>query len=402
MIDLNRTILNGDVVDRLKDIEDETIDCIITSPPYWKLRDYDVKGQFGLEADYKDYLKKLREIMDECKRVLKKTGSCWINIGDKYGSDKQFEKTRIGIPERFYIQCIDDGWLARNYIPWVKPNAMPEPAKDRFSNRWESLFFFTKSKKYFFNLDKVREASITVQRPSKFDNVEHEQSKLDGGVHVEKLKNKYKDQKNAKAFCLTENNNNRKGRGGNNVTLNNRNFLPTDRKYKDDKETKGKNPGDVFSINTASYPGAHFATFPLKLPEKILKCACPDETCTKCGMPRFPITKASDEYQKILDEKVWQKEKGYDFKKTGNGLNPGSNGPHDFTSDYIVTGFTKCDCNVEFTPGIVLDIFFGSGTTGVAAEKLGLRWCGIELNQDYIVTARKRLELYKSEKIGEY
>ena len=190
---MNRQILHGDVLDKVKEIPDESIDTIISSPPYWGLRDYGVKGQLGLEPDFRDYLKTMSEIMAQLKRVLKKTGSCWINLGDTYGgfaaaqnwndlkedfqrphrekkkfqaeTKKPFPKSRVGIPERFYINCIDEGWIARNHIPWYKSNSMPSSVKDRFTNKWESIFFFVKNQKYYFNLDAVREKTITESKP---------------------------------------------------------------------------------------------------------------------------------------------------------------------------------------------------------------------------------------------
>ena len=175
----NGKLLIGDVLDRIKDIPNESVDCCLTSPPYWGLRDYGVAGQWGLEEDFRDYLKKMQILMNEIKRILKPTGTAWINLGDCYGShrsnednkmvaEKQFhkplknlEKSRVGIPERFYISCIDNGWIARNHIVWAKSNAMPTSVKDRFQNKWESIFFFSKNKKYFFNLDAVREKPIS-------------------------------------------------------------------------------------------------------------------------------------------------------------------------------------------------------------------------------------------------
>jgi len=180
---MNRQILHGDVLKRLTEIPDGTFDTIISSPPYWGLRDYDVDGQLGLEPDFRDYLKIMSKIMTELKRVLKSTGTCWINLGDSYGSNrsnqdkkmvaekqqreavKGYEKSRLGIPERFYINCIDDGWIARNHIPWYKSNAISSSVKDRFTNKWESIFFFAKSQKYYFNLDAIREKTLTESKP---------------------------------------------------------------------------------------------------------------------------------------------------------------------------------------------------------------------------------------------
>ena len=126
---MNRTIFQGDVLEKLAEIESESIDCVISSPPYWGLRDYGVGGQLGLEPDFRDYLKTMNDIMVQLKRVLKNTGTCWINLGDTYSGsgkgagydgakeswrfDKKPEmietitaKSRVGIPERFYINCI--------------------------------------------------------------------------------------------------------------------------------------------------------------------------------------------------------------------------------------------------------------------------------------------------------
>lgn len=186
----NRTIMQGDVLEQMALIPDNSVDVGVSSPPYWGLRDYGVEGQWGLEKDFRDYLKKMDELMKQMKRILKPTASCWINLGDTYsggnahsdwsGSDENFDqkrqesgqfssilknhiaaKSRYGIPERFYINCIDNGWIARNHIPWYKENAMPSSVKDRFTNKWESIFFLVKKQHYYFNLDAVREKPKT-------------------------------------------------------------------------------------------------------------------------------------------------------------------------------------------------------------------------------------------------
>jgi len=186
----NRTILHGDVLEQLGNIPSESIDCIITSPPYWGLRDYGVEGQWGLEKDFHEYLEHMRILMEYLKEALKPTGTCWINLGDSYsgsgkgaGSDietvkeswrfdkkpeQQIDieaKSRIGVPERFYIECIDAGWIARNPIVWYKANSMPCSVKDRFTNKYEMIYFFAKQQKYYFNLDAIREKTTTETKP---------------------------------------------------------------------------------------------------------------------------------------------------------------------------------------------------------------------------------------------
>jgi len=385
---MSRQILQGDVLKRLVEIPDETFDTIISSPPYWGLRDYGVDGQLGLEPDFRDYLKIMAQIMTELKRVLKNTGTCWINLGDTYaGSGKgagfdgdsketwRFDtkpnlmesitaKSRFGIPERFYINCIDDGWIARNHIPWYKSNAMPSSVKDRFTNKWESVFFFAKSQKYYFNLDAVREKTITESKPFNIrvrENITgHAQAKLGdkSWTATEEEMSRYnkdgtKRYTNEKLghrnglgkSTLDKKQDNTKGVDGKPIPMyagfnerwNNRSqdqFTKRKLEMRSDggdhdscmNDPRGKNPGDVFFINPKPFAEAHFATFPVELPLKILKCACPPD-------------------------------------------------------------------------GIVLDPFFGAGTVGVAAEMLGLQWCGIELNEEYITIARNRLEPYLNNKL---
>ena len=181
------TVIQGDALKVLKHLPDNSIDCVITSPPYWQLRDYHWQGQWGLEPTYTEYLERLWLLMDEIYRVLKTSGTVWINLGDTYfgsgngsgnpNSDFNQCKNKTGvapkkpntnkanqlkakcqvlIPHRFAIDCIDRSWIIRNDIIWAKPNGMPEPVKDRFCKKHEFIFFMAKSPNYYFDLDKVR------------------------------------------------------------------------------------------------------------------------------------------------------------------------------------------------------------------------------------------------------
>ena len=183
-------IVQEDSLEVLKILESESIDCVITSPPYWALRDYGVEGQLGLEPTFQEYITKLCDIFDEVKRVLKKDGTCWVNIGDTYGGsgkgaggfsskstlagntsesvkgskmakeswsfDKKpltkndVQKCLCQIPSRFSIEMTNRGWILRNEIIWHKPNCMPSSVRDRFTVDFEKVFFFVKSKKYHF------------------------------------------------------------------------------------------------------------------------------------------------------------------------------------------------------------------------------------------------------------
>ena len=166
-------IIIGNALDKLKELEDESIDCIITSPPYWALRDYQTEGQIGLEPTIQEYIQNLVNIFKEAKRVLKSDGTCWVNISDTYAGDKigktdqkmqyipnQNQKKKVkelprkslcNIPARFSIAMQDNGWILRNEIIWYKPNAMPSSVKDRFTVDFEKIYFFTKSSNYYFN-----------------------------------------------------------------------------------------------------------------------------------------------------------------------------------------------------------------------------------------------------------
>jgi len=166
----------------MKTFPSESIDLVMFSPPYWGLRDYQVEGQIGLEPTLEEYLDKLVRGCREIKRILKKTGSMYIVIGDSYTSTttgslgkngwsrphsrnqsiearkhrnfgKIPQKCLLGIPWRLALRLIDDGWILRNDIIWYKPNHMPESVKDRLTNTYEHIFHFVKSRKYYYNLD---------------------------------------------------------------------------------------------------------------------------------------------------------------------------------------------------------------------------------------------------------
>lgn len=265
-------IKQGDSLAVLKTLPNESIDCIVTSPPYWALRDYDTPGQLGLEPTFQEYIAKLCEIFDEAHRVLKKTGTCWVNLGDTYygggrnrGGDfdtmsaKQMTnrgtrtvnavtsfkwgkelpaKSLCQIPTRFAIAMTERGWILRNEIIWQKPNVMPQSVKDRFTVDFEKVFFFTKSKQYFFE--------------QQFDEAAYDgrkQEKMRGSV-------KYSGQivpgHAPHTFALRAHNR---------------------WQIKDGKRVRNKR--SVWQVNNRSFKEAHFATFPPALIEPMIKAGCP-------------------------------------------------------------------------------------------------------------------------------
>ena len=148
-------LYNGNCLEILKQIPDNTIDCVITSPPYWNLRDYDVDQSeidsiIGMEKDPKDYVEKLRVIFHEIKRILKKDGSLWLNLGDKYHN-----KALMGMPWRVALAMMDDGWILRNDIVWDQMKGT-QSAKDRMRDVYEHIFHFVKSKKYYYAHEEIR------------------------------------------------------------------------------------------------------------------------------------------------------------------------------------------------------------------------------------------------------
>jgi DNA modification methylase len=261
---LNKVIC-GDALETLKKFPSASIDCAIFSPPYWQMRNYKWKGQWGREKSFEEYLERLWRFIDELKRVLKEQGTVWVNIGDTYG--KLPAKTLLLIPHRFAIGCQERGWLIRNDIVWAKPNGMPESVKDRFSKKHEYIFFLTKSKKYYFDLDSVREQ----HKAASFERLQQEVSENNkwatgaGGQsmqglsqprpHVTKIIKIDAEQYGSPRA--------RYHRGDGTV----RSLHP-----------KGKNPGDVsdfWSISTKPNFQKHFASYNYELINKPILAGCP-------------------------------------------------------------------------------------------------------------------------------
>ena len=195
-------IHHGNCLDLLRQMADESVNCVITSPPYWGLRDYGLepvvwdgawRGSLGLEPTFELYIEHLIQIFNEIKRVLRKDGTCWVNLGDTYGGSggygdiTGFDKSATGfhqrndgqkkqagrviapkcllqIPSRFAIAMTDAGWILRNTIIWHKRNCMPSSAKDRFTVDYEVIHFFTKSKKYWFEQQKEQNVGTAGNR----------------------------------------------------------------------------------------------------------------------------------------------------------------------------------------------------------------------------------------------
>lgn len=253
-------VLTGDALSVLRTMPSESVNCIVTSPPYWGLRDYGHDGQIGLEATPQEFVSKMTEIFQECRRVLTADGVCWVNIGDSYASDmkgsggpseKQLSnngsryqsrklehglkpKDLVGIPWRVAFALQDDGWYLRSDIIWAKPNPMPESVRDRPTKAHEYIFLLTKSAKYSYDADAIKEAAIHEGRVVKATGAD--------------AKNGQKGKFGATAAGFTTH----------------------------DTIVTNRNARTVWSISTQGYPGAHFATFPEELPRRCILAGCPE------------------------------------------------------------------------------------------------------------------------------
>ena len=245
------------------------------------------KGQLGLEPIPELYIEHMTEIFNEVKRALKKEGTLWLVIGDTYGGansrasfggragfgvpregifDRGISKCLCMIPERLSWSLIQNGWILRNKIIWYKPNAMPSSVKDRFSNRWEHLFLFSKNQKYYFDLDSVREPLIGEYKPFNKRVRDIKAGRIASHQYVATEKElKQTDRKGVKIPGQSPQGIHRKRHSG---------YFGADGEYLVNPD--GKNPGDVFEINTQPFPEAHFAVFPERLCEKPIKAGCPE------------------------------------------------------------------------------------------------------------------------------
>lgn len=250
-------LINGNVLDGIP-LEDETVQCVVTSPPYFNLRDYGIDNQIGLEESPQEYVEKLVQVFREVKRVLKPDGVVWLNLGDSYASqgysggnphlysEKQVgakkkiplglkPKDLIGIPWRVAFALQEDGWWLRQDIIWEKKNCLPESIKDRCTRSHEYLFMLTKSKKYYYNAQAIKEPvaeSSKSRGKYKYGGVSEGEA-LEVGTRTGQSFNTGKPLKDTK-------------------------LIPKDGL---------RNKRSVWTLPTGSYKGAHFAVFPKKLVE---------------------------------------------------------------------------------------------------------------------------------------
>lgn len=414
-------ILTGDVRNRLADLPDDSVHMVMTSPPYFGLRDYGHDDQIGLEDELDAYIQELVGVFRDLRRVLRPDGSAWLNLGDSYAgsgrgqwddpSDDVKEsyvpdsgdlgrsdaglcrKNKMLVPHRVAIALQSDGWVVRNDVTWVKPNPMPSSVKDRLNTTTEQVFHLTPEPDYWYDLDAIREP------------------------HTSREKYRTSGEKRDRS-----DENDEKGTTNHQLGIN-------------DQHPAGKNPGDVFEVTTKPFPDAHFAVYPPELCEKPLKASCPPKVCVECGSPYERVavddetipTPNTDRKQgrralEIFENSdlshqhisalravgftdAGQAQEVYD----GHGNNTKAVERLAAKAKDVLGGYAReflgenrtdtewqptCGCDTDATePGIALDPFAGAGTTLLKAKALGRRFVGIELNPKYADMARARIGL---------
>lgn len=430
-LEINSNILLGDVRETLRSLPDQSIHCVVTSPPYWGLRDYgtatwiggdpscshkrdskfsescstgqkNLEGaigdgiyktvcprcgakredsQLGLEQTYDEYVKNMVSVFREVWRVLRDDGTLWLNLGDSYagsngngykqsiastnasnagGENEDFRalvgrddgdlkpKDLVGIPWRVAFALQADGWYLRQDIIWHKPNPMPESVMDRCTKAHEYIFLLSKKPRYFYDSEAIKE-------PAKYPND-------DRGSRADR----------------------RKDAGLPNAMHGMTGAM--------------KNKRSVWSVTTKPFKEAHFATFPQDLIEPCIKAGTSEYGCCgECGSPY----KRNVQRTRIARNELPEDDPRY-RPNAYSGAYEEINGKGDAGFSHTETlGWDKsCSCeSEEIVPCVVLDVFFGAGTTGVVAQKLGRDFRGCELNPEYAKIATKRLsdELKKLE-----
>jgi len=426
----NATLYQGDVMDCLAAMPDESVHCCVTSPPYWGLRDYGVSGMIGLEPTFQDWLDKMVTVCREIRRVLRSDGTFWLNCGDCYAQGKSgtfhpescdagdgvygrrrrrmngetgeelFEaravpdsfkpKDLLMMPARLAIALQADGWWLRSEIIWAKPNPMPESVTDRPTSSHEKIYLLTKASRYFYDAEAVREEH-DIRRAENYKNPARERE----GFNIQRS-------------------------GGDGMGYN----------------PSGRNLRNVWTMATQPYPESHFATFPEELPRKCILAGTSERgVCERCGKPWVRVVELTDEYKALLkSDKAWKDDTGKpdgftnlqpknhasnvpvknktlgwqpscdckpftpemggggtsfkghsgNFKADGSPISPAKQ----------TTGWdSDCDCEHAGTvPATVLDPFAGACMTLLVALQLNRRAIGIELNPKYCEMGLRRIE----------
>ena len=363
---------HGDVLKVLQRMPTGIVQTVVTSPPYWSLRDYgqDKSLEIGGEKTPQEYVERIVAVFHELRRVLRDDGTLWPNLGDTYRGGKcgrtdtdrmnvdRFSGMRnkkpgfvscgastlpggnlVGIPWRVALALQADGWILRQDIIWHKPSPMPESVTNRCTKAHEYIFLLTKRQRYFYDAEAIKEKAKSAYRSAGF------------------LPNSKKDLAATAATAATA-----ASRNGRTEEL----------------RIVASNKRSVWRISTGSgYSGAHFATFPRSLVEPcILAGTSEGGCCSECRAPR----------QRVTERSVRRRSRPNDYVKrtgeegTGNSCANSVDGVDVKTLGWEPT----CSCGAGVVPCTVLDPFLGSGTTAVEALSRGRRCWGIDLSEEYL------------------
>lgn len=420
MTDLTHQILIGDVLDRLRELPSGSVHCCVTSPPYFRLRDYQIEQQFGMEDSPQEYVARFVDISREIHRVLRDDGVFWLNIGDSYCNAKGSAKNPggrvgpntcmhsphkdagviplkrpnrsdaarwgmkckdlIGIPWMLAFALRDDGWYLRGDHVWGKPNGMPESVEDRPSRSHEYVFLFSKSERYWYDSEAVRTAPKASTETRLAQDVDNQagSERANGGA---------KTNGTMKAVGRSDK---QRGHSRRHDGFNDR----WDAMARKDQMSDGANLRSVWWISPAQYAEAHFAVMPDKLATICILAGSSDCCCAKCGAPRNrvvqkerkPTRPGTD--SKVHDAKVI-------VSRVHHAMEIGNRDPQRHVTASRTLGWEpSCKCSADVMPCTVLDPFAGSGTTLLVARKLGRSSIGIELNPAYAAMARRRIGAY--------
>jgi DNA modification methylase len=373
---MSHRILIGDCREQLRSLPEKSVHCVITSPPYFGLRDYGHDSQIGQEVSPSDFVETMLEVFREVHRVLRDDGTLWLNLGDSYaGSGKGRNadgsanvdpnskqatslgtilgtlqkstpdglkaKDLMGIPWEVALALRNDGWYLRQDIIWHKPNAMPSSVSDRCTTSHEYLFLLTKKPRYYYDAEAIKEPAIYAG-----------------------------DNRGARKDS-------RRGMKANSMS---------------GSTGAMKNRRSVWTINTKPYKGAHFATFPPTLVEPCILAGTSEHgCCANCGTSYIRLVEKGEPILQAWSSKGAGQ---YDIEEQGmrrTGLDDGSTLKHIVPT--VTVGWERdCVCDTdEVVPCTVLDPFAGSGTTLAVAKQLGRFGVGCELNSEYAKLADARI-----------
>ena len=331
----------GEARAELRKMEAESVQTVVTSPPYWALRNYSTKDQIGLEGTLQEHLEALVEVFSEVRRVLRRDGTLWVNYADAYAGTAPgpnrlngFKpKDLMQLPARVAMALRADGWWLRSEIIWFKKNPMPEPDRGRPANAHEKMFLLSKQENCYYDAEAVRVPAICHQKGARIED----------GAYLR----------------------------------------------------------NVWVIAVEPYQGAHFATFPRKLVEPCVKAGTSEYgACAACGAPylreRAPNSGGATG-QSFHNAEDYRLERGHSTKNTHNKAI--------YRRGKTIGWNPTCECGTsEVRPCLVLDPFGGSGTTALVARNLGRDAVLIEINAEYAEMARERLrlgnELFAEQELG--